>query len=429
MRLRNRITSILLCLCLACASASEHAGDPATNTTDGSQASSIITKQQIQMGCLPMGEGSTAHVMCNHGHSLSFRSENLYARWMSLDAHGVSPISEADLMMTSHDRAQGMAALPDPITPLLRASVGERVKIRLISYGPEMHDFHIHGHVWHDNNKPLDTHPLMPAEVYDGVEFYAGAGAEDPTPRSGAGDWMYHCHVESHIASGMWGVFRVTEPGDTTGIGANGRYATELPEPIGGDGATVDVWVVAAEVPLAVTREFDPRSVSLRPVERLARLYVPMIDATAFQQATATSVQQMIRAQEATWMPWVLVLKLGTTVRVHLRNLMQNAPVSLHPHGVHYNIANDGTQPENVAWPNGAAVVYEWTADTAGTWPMHDHARSLENIGRGLFSAIVVKTTEEETRLDRDYLLIFHDYDMNWMMGMPDGMMRTTHGH
>lgn len=414
-------------LAAACEETSTSEHEPLHTDDDSDDASSItLTPEQIALGCLPMGEGESAHVMCNHGHSLSLRSENLYARWLYLNSQGMDPISEADLMMTA---SEPDSMLPDPLTPVLRASVGERVKIRAVSYGPEIHDFHVHGHVWAEGERFIDTQDLAPAEVYDGAEFYAGAGAEDATPRGGAGDWMYHCHVETHATSGMWGVFRVSESGDTTGVGDNGRYDTELPAPIGGEGETIDVWVVAAEVPLVVAREFNTAMKTLDPVERMARLYIPVADETTFNQATSSSLQQEIREQAETWMPWVLVLRIGTTVRVHLRNVMSSAPVSMHPHGVRYDIDNDGTHPEDVAWPDGSEIVYEWTADTAGTWPMHDHASTLVNLGRGLFSAIVVKTPEEEERLDRDYLVIFHDYDMNWMMGMPDDATPSTHGH
>ena len=90
---------------------------------------------------------------------------------------------------------------------------------------------------------------------------------------------------------------------------------------------------------------------------------------------------------------------------------------------------NDGTMPESIAWPGGKAVTYEWTADTPGTWPLHDHARTLENVTRGLFSAIVVKTPDDEKKLDRDYLLYFHDFDMNWMMGVEAGSLGPHPGH
>jgi hypothetical protein len=53
-------------------------------------------------------------------------------------------------------------------------------------------------------------------------------------------------------------------------------------------------------------------------------------------------------------------------------------------------------------------------------------------MGLGLFAAIVVKTPEEEATLDRDYLVVFHDYDMDWMMGLaaPSGASGGGHdGH
>lgn len=417
----KRLVLILLMM-VACS----QGGNDSSHESDAGRTNSslTLTREQVQLGCLPMGEGDEAHVMCNHGHSLSFRSENLYARWQVLQARGATSISEADLMAVG-----GENNLPEPLTPLLRASVGERVKIRAISYGPEMHDFHVHGHVWMENSTAVDTHALMPAQVFDGAEFFAGAGATSSTERGGPGDWMYHCHVETHATSGMWGTFRVTSAGDTAGIAENGRYPTELPEPLGGDGQTIDVYVVAAAVPLTVTREFDTMSSALQPVDRLARIYVPIADEATFQQATVTSIQELMRPKKESWLPWTLVLRLGTTVRVHLRNLISDAPVSLHPHGVRYDIENDGTMPESVAWFGGTDVVSQWTADTPGTWPMHDHARTLENIGRGLFGALVVKTPDEEARLDRDYLVYFHDFDMNWMMGMPDNMMPSQHPH
>ncbi|MBT9554403.1 MAG: multicopper oxidase domain-containing protein [Myxococcales bacterium] len=376
----------------------------------------VLTEAEIRFGCLPMGTGEAAHVMCNHGHSLSFRSENLYERYEYLTTLGRTDLTEANLMMGTGAMAgmDGESMLPDPLTPLLEAKLGERVRIRLLSYGPEMHDFHVHGHVWKEGTIWKDTEPLMPAQVYDGVEFHAGAGADDPTPRSGPGDWMYHCHVEPHIASGMWGLFRVHETGDDGGL-VQGRYADELPPPVGGPDQTVDVWLVAAEVPVGVTREFIPGMDGLITVERKARIYVPLPDEAAFTAATAQSIRERVDPEQV--QPAALVVRLGTRMRIHFRNVMAEAPATLHPHGVAYAVDHDGTMPDDVAWPGGAPLLQEWLADTPGTWPLHDHARTLENLSRGLFGAIVVKTPEEEARVNRDYLLVFHDFDMSWFMG------------
>ena len=371
---------------------------------------------QLALGCAIMGSGEGTHVMCNHGHSLSLHNENLYERWLYLKAHGVAAPNDAQLMMVGKVPGSD-AVLPEPLSPLLRARVGERVRLRVVSYGPLFHTFHVHGHLWLDGGKMTDTHTMGPAEVYDAAEFFAGAGATSADPRAGAGDWMYHCHVETHMATGMWGIFRVLAKDGTEQLGADGKFPFELPPLLGGPGQTVDVYVAAVETPLAVARAYAPVSKSLDTVERVARLYVPMPDEKAWTAAKQKDVAAIVGKNIQAWTPWVLALRQGSKVRVHLRNFMVDLPVSLHPHGVAYDNMNDGTMPQNIAQPNGAGVLYEWTADTPGTWPLHDHSKTLENIARGLFAAIVVKSPEEEKTIARDYVIFMHDFDMDWYMG------------
>ena len=382
-----------------------HSADAAATHVDEK-----LSWEQVALGCAPMGAGESAHVMCNHGHSLGLHNDDLWSRRQYLLDHGHPNPTELDLMHAKN-------GLPEPLAPILRAKLGERVRLRVISYGPLFHTFHVHGHVWNENGKKADTQIMGPAEVYDSAEFYAGGGADDPAERAGIGDWMYHCHVETHAATGMWSVFRVLKPTATESLGADGRFANEIPLPIGASGITVDVYVVAAEVPLSVARAYNTATKSLDLVERMARLYVPLPDESTWKEASTASVRKMLAGQKESWTPWILSLKLGTKVRVHLRNLMTNVPVSLHPHGVAYDNMNDGTMPENVAITGGKTVVMEWLADTPGTWPLHDHTKIIENLGRGLFAAIVVKSPQEELALQRDYLVFMHDYDMDWLMG------------
>jgi len=88
-------------------------------------------------------------------------------------------------------------------TPLLSAKVGQRVRFHVISHGTSFHTFHLHGHRWVNpgTNRVVDTITVGPAEttVFDVI---AGEAV-------GPGDWMYHCHVHSHIRDGMIGFLRV----------------------------------------------------------------------------------------------------------------------------------------------------------------------------------------------------------------------------
>jgi FtsP/CotA-like multicopper oxidase with cupredoxin domain len=75
-------------------------------------------------------------------------------------------------------------------------------------------------------------------------------------------------------------------------------------------------------------------------------------------------------------------------------------PVSLHVHGVHYKIEDDGTMKimnkkvDSAAFP-GKPYTYRWEAapGTAGTWPYHDHTFGNPMLGsedKGLYGALIV---------------------------------------
>lgn len=84
-------------------------------------------------------------------------------------------------------------------TPVFSARVGETVQWNVLSLGDEFHTFHPHGHRWLDPaGEPRDTQTIGPAESF------AVRWREDRP-----GTWLYHCHVESHMAQGMIGLYRV----------------------------------------------------------------------------------------------------------------------------------------------------------------------------------------------------------------------------
>lgn len=97
--------------------------------------------------------------------------------------------------------------------PNFTATLGERVEFIMITHGDFFHSFHIHGHRWADNrtglpespnDRIIDTKTALPGESF-GFQVYAGE-------RVGPGQWMYHCHVQSHSDMGMVGVLNVTDP-------------------------------------------------------------------------------------------------------------------------------------------------------------------------------------------------------------------------
>jgi plastocyanin len=85
-------------------------------------------------------------------------------------------------------------------TPVFRSKVGDLVQWDVMGMGSEHHTFHVHGHRWVTaGGVPRDTQTVGPAE-----SFRIRWREEDP------GTWLYHCHVEEHMAAGMIGTYRVT---------------------------------------------------------------------------------------------------------------------------------------------------------------------------------------------------------------------------
>ncbi len=99
-----------------------------------------------------------------------------------------------------------------PDTPTFTATQGQRVEFLVFAWGNDLHSFHLHAHSWADDrtgipdpNDPstptIDTKILAPGDSF-GFQVTAG-------DVSGPGDWMYHCHIQSHSDAGMWGIFEV----------------------------------------------------------------------------------------------------------------------------------------------------------------------------------------------------------------------------
>jgi FtsP/CotA-like multicopper oxidase with cupredoxin domain len=84
-------------------------------------------------------------------------------------------------------------------TPVFHSRVGDIVQWDVMGMGSEHHTFHVHGHRWRSaDGVERDTQTVGPAE-----SFRVRWREEDP------GTWLYHCHVETHMAAGMIGAYQV----------------------------------------------------------------------------------------------------------------------------------------------------------------------------------------------------------------------------
>lgn len=138
-----------------------------------------------------------------------------------------------------------------PDTPLLEGYLGERT--RFITVATEPHTFHLHGHPWLSEGRVVDTF-LVDADTPHAFDVIAG-GVDRY-----AGDWMYHCHIDTHLQGGMWGIFRVypysfelSLPKATVegvGEGPVTLRLARMGEPV--DGATIELSVDGVALPAHV---------------------------------------------------------------------------------------------------------------------------------------------------------------------------------
>ncbi|HZR40300.1 MAG TPA: multicopper oxidase domain-containing protein [Ktedonobacteraceae bacterium] len=88
-------------------------------------------------------------------------------------------------------------------TPTLQATVGQRVRWRVVALGNDFHTFHIHGHTWLFNGRYDDT-----------IVFGPGATLTFDYVEDAPGIWYYHCHVPMHVMGpgmgGMIGLYLVS---------------------------------------------------------------------------------------------------------------------------------------------------------------------------------------------------------------------------
>ncbi len=103
----------------------------------------------------------------------------------------------------------------------------------------------------------------------------------------------------------------------------------------------------------------------------------------------------------------------GERLRIEVHNALE-ADTTVHFHGIRLPNAMDGvphlTQPPIAA--NGGRFLYEFDLPDAGTYWYHPHLGSPEQVGRGLYGALVVEETAPPA-VDRDLIWVLSDWRLN----------------
>jgi FtsP/CotA-like multicopper oxidase with cupredoxin domain len=108
-----------------------------------------------------------------------------------------------------------------------------------------------------------------------------------------------------------------------------------------------------------------------------------------------------------------LRLKQGERLRVVVDNAL-DAETTVHWHGIRLPNGMDGvphlTQPPIAG--RGGRFTYEFALPDAGTFWYHPHWQSFEQVGRGLFGALVVEEPDPPA-VDRDQLWVLSDWRLD----------------
>jgi FtsP/CotA-like multicopper oxidase with cupredoxin domain len=116
--------------------------------------------------------------------------------------------------------------------------------------------------------------------------------------------------------------------------------------------------------------------------------------------------------------PWPEIrVRQGEHLRIAVENQLSEE-TTVHWHGLRVSNAMDGVPhlPQKPIAP-GETFVYEFEVPDAGTYWYHPHQRSFEQVGRGLYGALIVEEREP----------IQVDHDVTWVLGdwrlLPDAQI------
>jgi FtsP/CotA-like multicopper oxidase with cupredoxin domain len=145
----------------------------------------------------------SAGVWPYHDHSQSMDASiegGMYGMLSILGRHERAPDREFEVALAPWGKfmtIDGRAFVGN--TPVFHAKVGDLVQWDVMAMGSDFHTFHVHGHRWSVDGVSRDTQTVGPAESFR-IRWREDA----------PGTWLYHCHVEDHMAHGMIGIYQVS---------------------------------------------------------------------------------------------------------------------------------------------------------------------------------------------------------------------------
>ena len=267
-----------------------------------------------------------------------------------------------------------------PLTDRLDYRLGELVRWRLVNLSVDQHAMHLHGMFFHvlANGDGLQQRTHVPGDRPFVVTEHMAVGETyemEWTPER-AGNWLFHCHMLSHMAP-------------DTESPRHGQHQHGADGSAGMAGLVVGIRVTGA-TPSAVASTATSRRFALRLREEAARyddrpgyrIDVEGMDATRLSPGPTPGP--------------VLTLARGEPVEVDLINEM-TTPTAIHWHGIELDSYFDGVPgwggtAGSITPPIAAGQRFtaRFTPPRAGTYIYHTHWHDEAQLSGGLYGALIV---------------------------------------
>jgi nitrite reductase (NO-forming) len=230
----------------------------------------------------------------------------------------------------------------------------------------------------------------------DGTKFAAEPGEmATGTVTIPAGGTTFLCSVPGHAAAGMTGT--VTVGGAAPSPGGDSH---------GGPAPSADVAADPSAPPYVLR---DPTAPPLLTGK------VHDIDLVVEEKlmTVAAGYQQMVWTFNGSVPGPVIRVKVGDTIRVHLKNPATNQL----SHSVDFHASQVAWNDEMTSIKPGEEKLYEWTAEYAGVWMYHcGTSPALHHIANGMYGMVIVEPAEGLPKVDKEFAIV----QSEWYLG-PQG--------
>ncbi|HKY60140.1 MAG TPA: multicopper oxidase domain-containing protein, partial [Gemmatimonadota bacterium] len=314
--------------------------------------------------------------------------------WFTFDTTNFSDLSD-DAVIT----ANGLAW---PYTEVVEATQGDSLEWRWINLSALDHPMHLHGFHFRVDARGDGVRDTLyaPERRQLAVTEHVGPGHTATTTWSPdrPGNWIFHCHMLSHMST-----IEIVNSALVERAAGHGHDAQHM----------MGMLVVGIRVqPSGERKDLQPEARRLRLLIRSRPEVYGIYPGYAYVLGGTPEAED----PEALTVPGsTLVLEKGEPVAITLVN-QSHEPAAVHWHGIELESWPDGVpgwsgEDRRVlpAIAAGDSLTVRFTPPRAGTFMYHSHFNEMQQTSSGLYGPIVVLEPGESFDPETDRVLVFSD--------------------